>query len=328
LAAASVTVVGVGAIGGWLAWLLDRAGWDVRLLARGETLSAIRAEGLALEADGVEHRIRARVSGDAAELGPADYLVLTLKGQQLPPMAASLAPLVGPQTAVVTAMNGLQWWFSDGLGGPLEGDALQSVDPDGRLARMWPVARVIGCVVHASAAKVAPARVRLEGADGLIFGEPDGRETERLRALAEATAPYVDTEVTADIRLAIWRKLWGNMSLNPVGALTRSTTGAVIADPRTRALVSAMMAEMAALGDRLGLPMGMTVEARMEVTARLGDFKTSMLRDLEAGRPLELDPLLGVLVEMAERLNQPAPHLRAVYALARRLDAQLHRPIN
>jgi 2-dehydropantoate 2-reductase len=329
VSAPSVTIVGAGAIGGWLAWLLDRAGWDVRLLTRGAALAAIRDHGLRIEAAGETAAVRARVSDDPAELGPSDYLVIALKGQQLPPLAASLGPLLGPQTAVVTAMNGLQWWFTEKLAGPLENSVLERVDPGGALRRLIPVNRVIGAVVHATAEAPEPGRVRLIAADKLIFGEPDGRPSDRLAHLAAACRRAdVTVEESANIRLAIWRKLWGNMSLNPVSALTRATTGALLDDPLTRDLVAAMMGEMTALGERLGLPMGMSVEDRMAVTARLGDFKTSMLRDLEAGRPLELAPLLGVLVEMAERLDQPAPHLRAVYALARRLDRSLHAAIN
>lgn len=327
--APSVTLVGVGAIGGWLASVLHRAGWRVRLLARGRTLEALRASRLRVEtADGACH-VSATVSDDANELGRSDYVVLSVKGQQLPQLAPSLAPLLGPDTAVVTAMNGLQWWFTDGLPGPLDGAVLERVDPGGALRNALPVGRVIGTVVHATAAAPERGRVRLIAADKLIFGEPSGGPGERLaRLVAACREAGVPVEESANIRLAIWRKLWGNMSLNPVSALTGATTGALLDDPLTRELVASMMSEMAALGDRLGLSMGMSVDDRMAVTRRLGDFKTSMHRDAEAGRPLELDPLLGVLVEMAERLDHPAPHLRAVYALARRLDTSLQGSIN
>lgn len=323
----SVTIVGVGAIGGWLAGLFDAAGWDVRLLARGASLAAIREHGLrvlppATQDEAGERIVRGKVSDNPADLGPSDYLVIALKGHDLPPLAAGLAPIVGPDTAVVTAMNGLSWWFTDGFAGPIEGLALDSVDPGGALRAMLPVERVIGCVVHATAATVAPGVVQVIGADELAFGEPSGEATERVERLAAATREAgVKTQVSPNIRLAIWRKLWGNMSMNPISALTRATTGPILDDPQTRELIRTMMTEMAGLGARLGLDLGMTPEERMAITRRLGDFKTSMQRDAEAGRRLEIDPLLGVLIEIADRLGRPAPFMRAVHGLARRLDA-------
>ena len=283
----SVTIVGVGAIGGWLAGLFDAAGWDVRLLARGASLAAIRERGLRViaPAGADERTVNATVSDHPAELGPSDYLVIALKGHDLPPLAPALAPLIGPDTAVVTAMNGLSWWFTDGLAGPLDGAVLESVDPDGALAAMLPAGRVLGCVVHATAATVAPGVVQVIGADELLFGEPSGALSARVERLAAATrSAGVKTQVSPNIRLAIWRKLWGNMCMNPIGALTRSSTGAILDDPETRELVRAMMSEMTGLGARLGLDLGMTPEDRMAVTRRLGDFKTSMQRDAEAGR--------------------------------------------
>ncbi len=320
----SAAIVGAGAIGGWLAWLLDRAGWDVRLLARGATLAAIADGGLKVEVGGEGFVVEAPASADPGEVGPVDYVILTLKGPALAGLGARLGPLFGPETAVVTAMNGLQWWFTDGLEGPLDGVALEAVDPGGRLRGLYPVDRVLGCVVHATVTAVAPGAIQVVATDKLILGEPDGAASPRVQRLAGALhAGGVETEVSPDIRRAIWRKLWGNMCMNPLSALTRASTGPLLDDPLTRELIRAMMSEMAALGGRLGLDLGMTPEDRMAVTRRLGDFKTSMQRDAEAGRRLELDSLLGVLVEMAERLDQPAPSLRAVYGLARRLDAAL-----
>jgi 2-dehydropantoate 2-reductase len=318
----SAAIVGAGAIGGWLAWLLDRAGWDVRLLARGATLAAIADGGLKVEAGGEAFVVAAPASADPAEIGPVDYVILALKGPALAEIGPRLRPLFGPETAIVTAMNGLQWWFTDGLAGPLDGVALESIDPGGALKVLYPVERAIGCVVHATVAAEAPGAIRVVATDKLILGEPDGRSSERAARLADGfRAAGVETEVSGDIRLAIWRKLWGNMCMNPLSALTRSSTGPLLDDPLTRELIRAMMTEMAGLGARLGLDLGMTPEERMAVTRRLGDFKTSMQRDAEAGRRLELDSLLGVLVEMAERLGEPAPSLRAILGLARRLDA-------
>jgi 2-dehydropantoate 2-reductase len=255
-------------------------------------------------------------------IGNVDYVILTLKGQGLVEMGARLAPLVGADTAIVTAMNGLQWWFTDRLAGPIDGVALERVDPGGTLRRLFPADRVIGCVVHATVAADAPGAIRIVATDKLILGEPDGRPSDRVERLAAAfCAGGCPTEVTPEIRLAIWRKLWGNMCMNPLSALTRASTGPLLDDPLTAELIRSMMVEMSAIGDRLGLTLGITPEERMAITRRLGDFKTSMQRDVEAGRRLELDGLLGVLVEIADRLDQPAPGLRSVYGLARRLDA-------
>ncbi|HEX8569159.1 MAG TPA: 2-dehydropantoate 2-reductase [Caulobacteraceae bacterium] len=324
MAAPSACIVGVGAVGGWLASLLHEAGWDVRLLARGATLAAVREHGLKVEAAGATRALRLAASDDPGEIGPVDYAILTVKGQDLPALGPRLTPLLSGGGALVTAMNGLQWWFTEGLPGPLEGEVLEAVDPGGVLRGLYPAQRVIGAVVHASATSPEPGRVRLVGADRLTFGEPDGRGSERAERLTEACASSgLNAAVSENIRLEIWRKLWGNMSMNPLGALTRATTGRLLDDPETRALVGAMMGEMARLGDRLGLPLGMTPEERMAVTRKLGDFRTSMQQDAEAGRRLELNGLLTVLVEMADRLGEPAPFLHAVHGLARQLDLSL-----
>jgi 2-dehydropantoate 2-reductase len=320
----SACIVGVGAVGGWLAALLHDAGWDVRLLARGATLEALRTDGLSLTMPDGERRLSLAASDDPAEIGPVDYVLLAVKGHDLPPLAPRLRPLLAEGGALVTAMNGLQWWFTHGLPGPLDGAVLEAVDPGGPIRALYPVERVIGAVVHASAETLGPGRVRLVGADRLTFGEPDGRASERVQRLAAAFATAgLKVAVSDDIRLEIWRKLWGNMSMNPLSALTRATTGRLQDDPETRALAGAMMAEMARLGDRLGLPLGMTPEERMAVTRKLGDFRTSMQQDAEAGRRLELNGLLTVLVEMADRLGEPAPFLHAVHGLARQLDRSL-----
>jgi 2-dehydropantoate 2-reductase len=320
----SAVIVGAGAIGGWLAALLHDGGFEVKLLARGATLAAVRGNGLVYEAGGARRSLPLQASDDPAALGPADYVVVALKGQAMPEVGPILAPLIGPDTAIVSAMNGVPWWFLDGFGGPLAGQALESVDPGGRLKSLYPARRVIGAVVHASAVAEAPGVVRLVLADKLTFGEPDGSSTPRLERLVEACRKAgMNTFATADVRLDIWAKLWGNMSTNPISALTRATTLRVLDDPETRRLIVEMMGEMAAVGHDIGLDLGMTPADRMVVTRRLGDFKTSMLHDVEAGRPLELDGLLGVLVEMADRLERPVPFLRAVHGLARVLSASV-----
>lgn len=327
----SIAVVGAGAIGGLIAARLWRAHRNVQInvLARGAHLQAMRRDGLTIVEgpdDATRYTAHVNTADNAADLGVQDIVFVCLKGQALVQAAATLAPLVGPRTHIVSAMNGVPWWFLDGFGGPLQGQALESVDPGGRLKAMYPVERVIGAVVHASAVAEAPGVVRLVGADKLTFGEPDGSSTPRLeRLVAACRAAGMNTLATADVRLDIWAKLWGNMSMNPISALTRATTLRVLDDPETNRLVVEMMGEMAALGHDIGLDLGMTPADRMVVTRKLGDFKTSMLRDAEAGRALEADGLLGVLVEMADRLDRPVPFLRAVYGLTRVLSDSLTR---
>jgi 2-dehydropantoate 2-reductase len=320
----TAAIVGAGAIGGWMAWMLDRAGWDVKLLARGATLAALQDGGLKVEAGGEPHVVELESHDEPSAIGPVDHVILTLKGQGLVEMGARLAPLVGPDTAMVTAMNGLQWWFTDGLAGPIDGAVLDSVDPGGALRALFPAERVIGCVVHATVAAEAPGAIRVAATDKLILGEPDGRPSDRTERLASAFRHGgCAAETSGAIRLAIWRKLWGNMCMNPLSALTRASTGPLLDDPLTAELIRSMMVEMSVMGDRLGLVLGITPQERMAITRRLGDFKTSMQRDAEAGRRLELDGLLGVLVEIADRLGAAAPNLRAVYGLARQLDRSL-----
>jgi 2-dehydropantoate 2-reductase len=205
---------------------------------------------------------------------------------------------------------------------PLAGLALASVDPNGAVARAIPAERVIGCVVHASAWMGDPGIVEVQGEDRLIFGEPDGSASARCETLAQAlTGSPVSPVVSPNVRLAIWTKLWGNMTMNPLSVLTGATTGRMLDDPGVRALVRTMMLEMQALGAHIGLKLDMTPEGRMEITRKLGDFKTSMLRDIEAGRSIEIEPILGALVEIADRLEEPTPNLRAVLGLVRVREA-------
>lgn len=317
-------IVGAGAIGGWLASLLHDGGMRVKLLARSETLRAVRANGLVYEAAGRRRILQLEASDDPAALGVADYVVIALKGQAMPTVGPTLTPLMGPDSVIVSAMNGVPWWFLDRFGGPLRGQPLESVDPGGRLKGQFPAAKVIGAVVHASAVSETPGVVRLVGANRLTFGEPDGASSPHLRRLVDVSnAAGMHTLATDDIRRDIWFKLSGNMSMNPISALTRATTGPMLDNPEVNRLIVEMMQEMAALGGDLGLDLGMTPDERIVVTRKLGDFKTSMLRDAEAGRELEIDGLLGVLVEMADRVGRPVPFLRAVFGMTRVLSASL-----
>ncbi|HEX4534127.1 MAG TPA: 2-dehydropantoate 2-reductase [Rhizomicrobium sp.] len=311
-----VVVIGAGAIGGWIAGLLADAKWDVSLLARGQTLSNIRERGLRVRRKDAERTYKLRASDDAGDLGNPDYVIVAVKGQSVPSLAPAIRSLLGPDTAVVPALNGVPWWFFQVPGVPLQDAVVQSVDPGGALSKAISPERVIGCVVHASAWTPEPGVVELNGEDKLLFGEPDGAQRERTVTLAAAFgSSSVKPVVSANIRLDIWTKLWGNMTMNPLSVLTGATTGRMLDNPDVRALIRAMMLEMQAIGTRIGLPLAMTPEDRMAITRKLGDFETSMLRDAEAGRDIETAPILGALVEIANGVEEPAPFIRAVAGL-------------
>jgi 2-dehydropantoate 2-reductase len=318
----SVAVVGAGAIGAWIADALHGAGWPVAMLAREPTLTALRASGLRVQSSGGTRHSRPR-AGSAAELGVQDYVFLTVKAQTLPELAPTLGPLIGPSTVVISGTNGIPWWFFHDFGGALADQSLQSVDPDQSQERAFPRDRLIGSVVHASVRVLAPAHVQVVAADRLLLGEPTGELTGRLQELATGLREGgINAEISRRIRHEVWAKLWGNMNMNPLSALTRCGTSRMLADEDVRELCMRMMEEMQECGRRLGLTMTMTPEERIHVTQRLGDFKTSMLADLEAGRALELAPQLGAVAEIARRLDVPAPFVRSILALARLLNPQ------
>jgi 2-dehydropantoate 2-reductase len=318
-AARSAAIVGAGAIGAWIADALDRAGWQISILARGETLSVLRAQGLRVQRAGETRHCRPR-AGSAAELGAHDYVFLAVKAQILPELAPQLAALIGPSTVVISATNGIPWWFFHDFGAALENQHLQSVDPELTQERTFPRKRALGSVVHASAKSLGPAHIQVVAADRLILGEPDGAISARVEQLAAGLrAGGINAEVSPRIRLEVWAKLWGNMNMNPLSALTRCGTSKMLASREIRELCSHMMQEMQACGRQLGLELSMTAAQRIAVTQRLGDFKTSMLADLEAGRALELAPQLGAVVEIADRLGVPAVFCRSILGLARLL---------
>ena len=316
-----VLVIGAGAIGGWLAGALSRGGAEVSVLARGDTLAALRSDGLTLLNGDRRETLRLPASDRAADLGEPDAVVLAVKTNGFAAAVASAAAVFRHQPLLVTAMNGLPWWFLSALAGPLEDQRLESVDPGGRGAAMLGSAHPVGAVVHASTRAEAPAVIRIAAVDRLILGEPGGKAsptTEKLAGIVAAGG--VACPVSPVIRTDIWAKLWGNMTMNPVSALTRRTTNAILGDPHLLGLVRDMMTEFVRVGSRLGITLPMTVDARLGLARNLGDFRTSMLNDMEAGRPLEVEGLLGVVVEMADKLGEPVPASRAVYALARAIN--------
>ena len=314
-----VCIVGAGAIGGFIGTRLAHAGQaQVSAIARGATLAALRAHGWRLRtADGVLLQAPARAETDTTALGVQDLVVIAVKGPALPSVASAIAPLLGPQTMVLPAMNGVPWWFCQGL--PAFGDVpLQSVDPGGTVSRAIPIAHVIGCVVHAATSTPEPGLVLHKMGKGLIIGEPGGGRSERVQRVADLLAQAgFDATHAPDVRYHIWYKLWGNLTMNPVSAITGATIDRVLADPLVRAFCSAAMTEAAVIGERIGCTIAQTPEDRHQVTTRLGAFKTSMLQDAEAGRTIELDAIVGAVHEIGARIGEPMPMIEALLGLTR-----------
>jgi 2-dehydropantoate 2-reductase len=313
-----VCIVGAGAIGGFLGTRLARSGRaEVSALARGATLEALVSHGWRLREGAVLMQAPALASADAGVLGPQDLVVLAVKGPSLPPLAPTLAPLLGPDTIVLPAMNGAPWWFGAGL--PALGERpLQSVDPDGVVSRALPLRRVIGCVVHASTSTPQPGFVEHKIGHRLIIGEPDGKESARvLRVGTLLEAAGFEVVRSARIRQDVWYKLWGNMTANPVSAITGATMDRVLDDNLVRDFCAGAMREAAAIGEHIGCAIDQTPADRHAITRRLGAFRTSMLQDVDAGRPLELDALVGVVREIGARVGVPTPSIDALFGLTR-----------
>jgi 2-dehydropantoate 2-reductase len=323
-----VTVLGAGAVGGWLAAGLARAGIPVSILARGATLAALQRDGLVFLHEDRREALPVRASADPGEVAGAEVLLLGLKGHDLPAARPLVERLLGPGTVVLGVQNGLPWWFLEGgFGGPAAGRTLESVDPGGALARALPIAQVLGGVAHVGSRVEAPGQVRLMKQDRMLVGDPSGGHGPLVAALVEALGRGgVNAMAATDIRMEIWLKLWGNSNMNPLSALSRADLAAMLDDPGVRGLVVAMMEEMAAVGARIGLPIAQSIEERMVVTRRLGAFRSSMLQDLEAGRSLETGPLIGALVELAAVLGIAAPVTQGVHGLLRLLTEAGARP--
>jgi 2-dehydropantoate 2-reductase len=311
-----ICIVGAGAVGGFIGARLAAAGHEVGALARGATLAALRQHGWRLRTASGMVSGPARASDDPAELGAPDLVIIAVKGPALTQVAPRVASLMQPGTLVMPAMNGVPWWFCLGRAGfeaPLE-----CVDPGGVIGSAIPFDQVVGCVVHASTSAPEPGLVQHRMGQGLIVGEPAGGHSERVQRVADALAG-AGFEVThsPDVRYDIWYKLWGNMTMNPVSALTGATIDRVLADPLVRGFCSATMQEAAAIGSRIGCPVAQTPEDRHAITARLGAFRTSMLQDVDAHRPIELDAIVGAVQEIGRRLGLPTAHIDALYGLTR-----------
>ena len=318
--ALKICVFGAGAIGGLMAAKLALKGEaEVTVIARGPHLAAMQTHGLRLRSEGAEEVVaHPRCVASAADAGPQDYVVVTLKAHSLPSAAPQMQPLLGPETAIVSAVNGVPWWYFHKLGGPHEGRRVESVDPGGVVSALLPPERAIGCIVYPAAEVPEPGVVEHTYGDRFTLGEPDGSRSPRVNALSEALiAAGFKAPVRPRIRDELWVKLWGNLAFNPISALTAATLDVLTADAGQRGVAREMMLEAQAVGEALGVRFGIDVDKRITGAADVGAHKTSMLQDLERGRPMEIDALLGAVVELAELVEKPAPTCRTVLALVR-----------
>ncbi|MEO8543103.1 MAG: 2-dehydropantoate 2-reductase [Burkholderiaceae bacterium] len=321
-------IVGVGAIGGWLGAGLARAGCDVSLLARGRTLAALQHDGLRLQTGtGDTQRIeihRVQATADPATLGVQDLVVIAVKAPALREVAQQIAPLLGPDTLVLCAMNGVPWWFLQGFGGELQGRQLESIDPGGVIGQAIAASHVVGGVVHASCSVAAPASVQHGFGNKIIVGEPSGQRSARVLALSALLVQAgFEAPVSERIQHDIWFKLWGNMTMNPISAFTGATSLQVMEDDLVRDFCSKVMLEARQIGHQIGLEIDQEPEDRHAVTRKLGAFRTSMLQDVEAGKPVELDALVTAVRELGQLTRQPTPFTDVLLGLAR-LHARVH----
>ncbi|MDT9000390.1 2-dehydropantoate 2-reductase [Paucibacter sp. APW11] len=325
-----IAIVGAGAIGGLLGCRLAAAGEQVTFIARNKNLAAINAQGFTLsEEDGSELHVAPgatlRAVQRMSEAGPQDAVLLTVKAHQLGDLLGELPVLFGPQTMVVSMINGLPWWYFQGLAGAHQGRVLESVDPGGAIAACIAPERVIGSIVYPAAQLEAPGRVRLIEGNRFSLGELDGSRSERIEQLSQTLMRAgFKAPVAKDIRSELWVKLWGNLSFNPISALTHATLEDICRFPLTRELAARMMSEAQTIGEKLGVQFKISLDKRIAGAEAVGAHKTSMLQDVEAGRALELEALLGAVVELARITETPSPNLDAIYAVTRLLALTLH----
>ena len=318
-----ICVVGAGAIGGFMGAKLALAGEDVTLIARGPHLEAIRSRGLTLVMrDGYEHVATAlQATSDVAGVGPQDVVVLALKAHQIEVVASSLQSMIGPDTVIVTVQNGIPWWYFHKHGGEYDGRRLETLDSKGVLETHIDSDRVLGCIAYPATDKPKPGVIQHIEGDRFPVGELDGSKSERVKSIAATfTNAGFKSKVLTDIRSHIWVKLWGNLSFNPISALTRATLEDICRHPATRRLAADMMAEAQGIAEKLGITFRIPIEKRIAGAEAVGAHKTSMLQDLEAGRPLEIEPLVGVVIELGRLTDTPTPSIDAVYACVKLLE--------
>jgi 2-dehydropantoate 2-reductase len=316
-----IAVLGAGAIGGFLGARLARAGLDVVLIARGPHLKTMRDSGLRVVEAGGDWTVRVEATDDFAAMRDADAVFVTLKAHSLPPVAERMTENLGDETAVVSAQNGIPWWYFQHHGGDLEGIHLETVDPGGLIARAIDPRRVIGCVVYPATSLVSPGVVRHTEGERFSLGELDGGQSPRCLDLSRAlVSAGLKAPLQPKIRAELWLKLLGNAVFNPLSALTRATLGDMAQSPLVADVVRAAMQEVDAVARRVGIDISVSIEQRIKGAARVGDHKTSMLQDLEAGRPMEIDALTGSVVELGDRLGIAVPHLRTLYSAVKLLQ--------
>ena len=312
-----ICIFGAGAIGGYLGAKLAQAGTDVSLVARGPHLAAIRDRGLTLSEAGADPMtVQVTATDTPADLGPQDYVFVTLKAHSVPRVVADMAPLIGENTTIVSGVNGIPWWYFHKIGGPLDGTRLASIDPGNAQWDGFGPDRVLGCVVYPAAEVIAPGHIRHIEGNRFSLGEPDGSRSERAMALSQVlTAAGLKAPVRPRLRDEIWVKLWGNLSFNPISALTHATLDVLCTDPGTRDVARRMMREAQEIAEKLGVKFPIDVERRIDGGAAVGAHRTSMLQDLDAGRPMEIDALLGSVKELGEITGTATPTIDTVLAL-------------
>jgi 2-dehydropantoate 2-reductase len=314
-------IVGAGAIGAFVGAMLAKSGEDVTLIARGSHLRAMQEHGVRIRGEIGEFAAHPTATDDPFTVGPVDVVLLTLKAHSLTAMAPRLAPMIGPETVVVSAQNGIPWWYFYRHGGEWEGTRLESVDPGGAISQHIDSARVIGCVVYPSTSIVEPGVVwHIEGTRFAI-GEPDGSKSERCRRFADVFIKAgLRCPIRTNIRNDMWVKLMGNVAYNPISALTRATLIEIVQCPETRELAASIMREVDSVAKKLGIEIGVSIEQRLEGAAKVGHHKTSMLQDIETGRPTELEAIVGAIVELGSKMNLSLPYTNAVYASVKLLE--------
>jgi len=325
-----VCIYGAGAIGGWIGAHLAQTGHEISLVARGATLQALKKDGLQCiqtQPSLITLKAQVKASNQAADLGPQDLVIVSVKAPGMLDVARNMAPLLAPHTMVMTAMNGVPWWFFNGFGGALKGTRLNTIDPEGQIDHAIPAHHVVGCVVHASCSLDAPGVVRHHFGQGLILGEPaqqSDQVAERVQQLvANLQTAGFNASASAQIQKDVWYKLWGNMTVNPISAFTGATTDLIMQDDLVRNFVSQIMLEAKVIGEKIGIPIAQTPEDRHAVTRKLGAFKTSMLQDVEAGKAVELDALVSVVRELGQLTQVSTPYTDALLGLSR-LHARVH----
>lgn len=312
-----ICIFGAGAIGGYMGAKLAQAGADVSLVARGPHLAAIQERGLTLIEHGADPvTVQVRASANAADLGPQDYVIVTLKAHSVPPVVAAMQPLIGDHTTIVSGVNGVPWWYFHKIGGPLEGTRLRSVDPNDVQWNGFGPDHVLGCVVYPAAEVSSPGTIHHIEGNRFSLGEPDGSKSDRAQALSQALqAAGLKAPVRPRLRDEIWVKLWGNLSFNPISALTHATLDVLCTDPGTRDVARRMMLEAQEIAEKLGVTFPIDVERRIDGGAAVGAHRTSMLQDLDAGRPMEIDALIGSVQELGRITGTATPTIDTVLAL-------------